>query len=73
MFAHSYHPVWVENLPARFVFQPDGMVREKIRRALDMKVVRVIAGPEACHVMVDVQRPYFRPGAVSLPADEVRS
>lgn len=53
-------PVVVENLPASFVFQPDGRLRDKVARARDVGVVRVIAGPEKCHVIVDVKRPYFR-------------
>lgn len=54
-------PVLVENLPAAFVFQPDGHPRDKVRRSVSMGVTRVIAGPEQCHVIVDVKRPYFRP------------
>ena len=53
-------PVWVYGLPAEFVFQPDGGLREPVRRCIDKRVVRVIAGPTACHVMVDVKRPYNR-------------
>lgn len=63
MKPHSHHPVWVTDLPAAFVFQPDGRLRERIARAVSMKVVRVVAGAERCHVMVDVKRPYYRPVA----------
>jgi hypothetical protein len=60
MMADAYLPVWVHDLPARFVFQPDGSLRAKVRRAVDMGVVRVVAGAELVHVMVDVRRPYSR-------------
>lgn len=60
MPADAYRPVWVENLPASFVFQPDGKLRDKIARAVQMKVCRVIAGAEACHIMIDIKRPYYR-------------
>lgn len=56
-----YIPVAVADLPARFVFQPDGALRENISRAVAMKVVRVIAGAERCHVVVDTKRPYYLP------------
>ena len=54
-------PVVVHDLPAYFVFQPDGALRENVRRAVDQGVVRVVAGPEKCHVVVDVRRPYYHP------------
>lgn len=53
-------PVWVYGLPASFYFQPDGSLREKVRRSVDLGVSRVIAGPEHAHICVDVKRPYFR-------------
>lgn len=60
MTADMYLPVWVYGLPAHFVFQPDGALRTKIRRSIDLGVSRVIAGPTAAHVCIDVKRPYFR-------------
>ena len=60
MSAAAYLPVLVSDLPATFVFQPDGALREKIRRAIDMGCVKVIAGPTACHAIIDVKRPYLR-------------
>jgi hypothetical protein len=53
-------PVIVEDLPHNFVFQPGGQLRDKIRRGVEMNVVRVIAGPLKCHVVIDIQRPYYR-------------
>lgn len=53
-------PVVVENLPIRFAFQPDGNLRDKVRHAVNLGVVKVIAGPEQCHMVIDVKRPYFR-------------
>lgn len=60
MTADAYLPVIVERLPVRMVLRPDGMPRDKVRRAVDMGVVRVIAGPEECDVVIDVKRPYYR-------------
>jgi hypothetical protein len=62
----EYLPVTVTDLPVSFVFQPDGAMREKVSRALSMKVVRVIAGAEKCNVVVDIKRPYFRAIAPEL-------
>lgn len=62
--ADAYLPHVVENVPAFFAFQPDGRLREKVSHAVALGVVRVIAGPEACHIVVDIRRPYSRPRAV---------
>ena len=62
----KYLPVTVTDLPASFVFQPDGAMREKVSRALSMKVVRVIAGAEKCNVVVDIKRPYYHAVAAVL-------
>jgi hypothetical protein len=60
MTADMYLPVTVHHLPAHFIFQPDGALRDKFARAVDLRVARVIAGPMACHVVIDVKRPYYR-------------
>ena len=60
MTADAYLPVIVENLPASFVFQPDGQLRMSVSRARDMGCVKVIAGPEQCHLVIDIKRPYYR-------------
>lgn len=60
MKADAYLPVWVHDLPIAFAMQPGGALRDNVRRAVDMGVVRVIAGPTQCHVMVDIKRPYYR-------------
>ena len=56
-----YLPVWVYDLPASFAFQPGGQLRENVRAAVASGAAKVIAGPVRCHVMIDVQRPYYRP------------
>ena len=61
-----YIPVTVTDLPASFVFQPDGAMRENVARAVSMGVVRVIVGAEKCNVVVDIKRPYFRPVLAEL-------
>ena len=58
--ADAYLPEWLHHIPADMVFQPGGRLRENVRHAVDQKVVRVIAGPTACHVSIDIRRPYFR-------------
>jgi hypothetical protein len=65
-----YLPVLVTHLPAHFVFQPDGALREKVSRAVSIKVVRVIAGAEKCHVVVDIKRPYYYPVLAELEKTE---
>ena len=66
--ADAYLPVWLHHIPASMIFQPGGRLRENVRHAVDQKVVRVIAGPTACHIRIDIQRPYFR--AISSPSIE---
>lgn len=65
--ADAYLPVIVEDLPASFVFQPDGAVRQAIR-LMPPGLVKVIAGAEKCHVIIDIKRPYYRP--LSIPSSE---
>lgn len=66
MSADAYLPHWLHRVPCQHVFHPGGRLRENVYHAVKQKVVRVIAGPLECHVMIDVQRPYFR--AVMAPA-----
>lgn len=60
MPADAYLTHTVRDLPSSFVFQPGGRLRGKVERAVQMGVVKVIAGPTLCHVIVDIQRPYYR-------------
>ena len=64
--ADAYLPVIVESLPAAFVFQPGGQLRDKVRRSVQMGVTRVIAGPEKAHLIINIKRPYYR----ALPPKE---
>lgn len=64
MKAHAYLPVVVDHLPAAFVFSADGSLRTDIDIYVKQGVVRVIAGPEECHLWIDVQRPYSRPSGL---------
>lgn len=61
MMADAYLPVWVMDLPAVFVFQPGGLLRRPVAEAVASGAVKVVAGPERCHVRVDIKRPYWRP------------
>lgn len=66
MKADAYLPVWVEELPAAFVFCPDGQVRDHIAYYCSIGVVqRIFAGPDACHMLVYVKRLYHK--TVSSP------
>lgn len=63
MAADAYLSVWVTNLPIAFVLQPDGQLRQRLVDAFaNQGVLKVVAGPERCHVHLNIQRPYYRPG-----------
>ena len=67
--ADAYLPHTVHDVPTAWVIGADGALLECVSHYVRQRVVRVIAGPEFCHVIVDVQRPYYRPGAqIRLPA-----
>ena len=58
--ADDYLPHTVSNVPASWVFDDRGAVRPNFRHYMSQGVVRVIAGPEECHVVIDIKRPYHR-------------
>jgi hypothetical protein len=68
MMADAYLPITVTDIPCYWVFQPDGHLRDRIR-SLPTGVVRVIAGAEKCHVVIDIKRPYFRPVSMGAAND----
>ena len=53
-------PVMVRDLPVSMVMH-GGNLRPDVRSYVDQGVVRVIAGPESVHLIIDVKRPYERP------------
>jgi hypothetical protein len=59
--ADAYLPVWVRDLPAAAVFQPGGLRRIAVAEAVASGTVKIVAGPERCHVRIDIKRPYWRP------------
>lgn len=59
-------PVFVGFLPASFFFGDDGKLRPKVKQLTTVGVVRVIAGPEQCHAVIDIKRPYYRPVGATL-------
>lgn len=61
MDADMYLPVVVRNIPCVFIFQPDGRLRMSARKLVSMGVLRVIAGPTACHLSINIRRPYRYP------------
>ena len=61
MQADAYLPVWVDNIPAHWVFLPDGNLREKLREYAAHGVIKVVAGAEYCHLRIDIRRPYYYP------------
>lgn len=71
MMADAYLPHTVYDVPVAWVIDSEGALFERVRHYVRQGVVRVIAGPEACHVIVDVQRPYYRPAAMrALPSPD---
>ena len=71
MTADAYLPHTVYDVPVAWVIDSEGALFERVRHYVRQGVVRVIAGPEACHVIVDVQRPYYRPAAMrALPSPD---
>lgn len=59
--ADAYLPHVVENVPCDWVLGHDGRPFPRIANYIQQGVVRVIAGPHLCHVVIDVRRPYFGP------------
>ena len=57
----EYLPHVVEYVPVHWVLDPSGSLYERFRHYVQQGVVRIITGPEFCHVVVDVRRPYYRP------------
>lgn len=63
-------PVWVADLPAEFAFQPDGQLRNKMH---GKAVLKIIAGPTHCPVLIDVKRPYYRPRLMAPASREAKT
>lgn len=59
--ADAFLPVLFADLPAEFVFEHGGRLRWPFEHAQRQRVVRIIAGPTLCDVIVDIRRPYNRP------------
>lgn len=60
MKADAYLPVWVHHLPVSQLFDLRGTLHESVQHYVKLGVVRVVAGPESCHLSIDVKRPYYR-------------
>jgi hypothetical protein len=58
--AYRHLPIVVENLPIDFVLS-NGALRPKIAQCTKVGVVKVIAGPAECNVVIDARRPYYLP------------
>ena len=58
--ADVYLPHTVRHLPIN-VAMVGGTLRPEVAHYVQQGVVRVIAGPEACDLIIDVRRPYTRP------------
>lgn len=69
MTADAYLWHTVPNVPIDYVFF-GSFVRPNIRHYVTKDVVRIIAGPERCHVRINVQRPYYRPETLARIAME---
>lgn len=54
-------PIWVDELPADFVFEGPRL-QPAIEHHCRIGVIqRIIAGPTACHLLIDIRRPYTKP------------
>ena len=58
--ADAYLTVTVRDLPVGAVFF-NGALRPNVAEYVRQGVVKVVAGPEQCHVTIDIRRPYNRP------------
>ena len=61
MKADAYLPVLVRHVPEIQVFDLQGQLLPSLKHYAQQGVVKVIAGPLACHLLIDIKRPYFRP------------
>lgn len=61
MKADAHLPHIVHNVPVGWFIGHDGELMPRIRHYVAQGVVRVIAGPDQAHCVIDVQRPYCRP------------
>jgi len=68
MRADAYLPVWVDKIPAHWLFLPDGNLRPKLRTYQAHGVIRVVAGAEYCHLRIDIKRPYYYPETLARVA-----
>lgn len=59
--ADMYLPVMLRDWPSEWFFDPDGRCRRHVEHYLRINVLRLIAGPQQCHAIIDVRRPYSRP------------
>ena len=66
--ADAYLPVFVHDVSVDQIMIA-GQLRHPVRAYVDQGVVRVIAGPTHCHLVIDIQRPYFRPRNPQLLED----
>jgi hypothetical protein len=59
--ADAYRAIWFRGLPADFVFAGRAL-REKVGHYRQIGVIKkIIAGPEACNILIDVREPYTKP------------
>ena len=57
-----YLPEWFRDLPASFVFDENGRVRQRVADCQRQGVVmRIVAGPERVSLLIDIKRPYVSP------------
>lgn len=60
MRAAAYLPVLVKDVPVDMLFSGSAL-RPTVAHYVAVGVVKIVAGPERCHVLIDIQRPYHRP------------
>lgn len=56
----EYLPIWLFDVPLDIVYNAVGKLRENVRHAVNLGIVRIIVGPIAYNICIEIKRPYFR-------------
>lgn len=53
-----YLPITVYNMPVNQFIDDNGSLKPKVNELCNKGIVKIIAGPTKCHVVIDIKRPY---------------
>ena len=59
--ADRYLPHVIRSVPVAWVIGHDGELLPRVKHYVRSGTVRIIAGAETAHVVVNLRRPYYRP------------